>query len=56
MHLLYLGGASEKKIRQYVCAVVAISLQNISDVMKSAWTYSVALDASMHQSTSYLDI
>ncbi len=56
-NLAYLGGASEKKVRQYVRAVVAISLQNISDAMKFSWTYSAAFDASTtHQSISYLDV
>ena len=55
-HLSYLGGASETKLRQYVRVVVAICLQQVSDVMKSAWTYSIALDTSTHQSTSYLEV
>ena len=54
-NLGYLGGATKTKMRQYVQGVVAICLQNISDAMKSAWTYSAAFDASTHQSTSYLD-
>ena len=35
---------------------MAICLQNISDAMKSSRTYSIALDACAHQSTSYLDV
>jgi hypothetical protein len=54
--LEYLGGASEMVIRQHIQTIVAISLQNISDAMKSSWTCSAALDASTHQSTSCLDV
>lgn len=52
----YIGGASEKKITMCVRAVVVISLQKISSLMKASWAYSMALDASTHQSTSYLDV
>ena len=55
-NLAYLGGSSDVKVRQHVWTAVSISLQNISDAMKSSWTYSAALDASAHQSTSYLDV
>jgi hypothetical protein len=47
-NLAYLGGASEMVIRQHIWTIVAISLQNISDAMKSLWTYFAALDASTH--------
>ena len=52
-NLAYLSGASETKIRQYVRVSVVICLQNISNAMKSSWTYSIALDASTYQSSFF---
>jgi len=42
------GRGQQNKIWSYVQAVVGILLQNIADAMKSAWTYSIVLDASNH--------
>lgn len=54
--LAYLSGRNEAKIWQYVRAMVGISLQNITNIMQGARTYSIALNSSTHQSYSYLDI
>uniref|UniRef100_K3X620 Uncharacterized protein n=1 Tax=Globisporangium ultimum (strain ATCC 200006 / CBS 805.95 / DAOM BR144) TaxID=431595 RepID=K3X620_GLOUD len=54
--LAYYGGASEHKIASYVRAVLASNLQKIALMMRSSWSYAIATDAAIHQSTSYLDI
>lgn len=42
----------------YVCAVVAINLQNLSDLMESSWTYALELQhvAQEQPSSPYLDV
>lgn len=54
--LAYYGGCSEHKVASYVRAVLASNLQKIALMMRSSWSYSIATDAAIHQSTSYLDI
>ena len=54
--LASIGLASEGKVTSYVRIACALNLQKISEVMASAWTFSIAMDMSTHMSTSYLDI
>jgi hypothetical protein len=55
-NLGYLGHLTQRKLIDYVRILVAISLQNIKDVLSKMWCYSVAFDGSTYQHTSYLDI
>jgi hypothetical protein len=41
------------KMARVACAS---NLQRISDLLKSSWAFSIALDSATHQSTSYLDL
>ena len=52
----YLGNLSVLKIIAYICTLLAISLQDIKDLLSRTWCYSVAFDGSTYQHTSYLDI
>uniref|UniRef100_A0AAV1UC97 Transposase n=1 Tax=Peronospora matthiolae TaxID=2874970 RepID=A0AAV1UC97_9STRA len=49
-------GCSEHRVAGYVRAVVASNLQKIALMMRSSWTYTIATDAAVQQSTSYLGI
>ena len=54
--LAAIGSCSDCTIAKYTWYICAICLQKISELIKLAWTFSIALDMSTHMSTSYLDI
>ena len=54
--LASIGACSDSTISKYARIACAVNLQNISELLEKAWTFSVALDMSTHMSTSYLDI
>lgn len=43
-------------VAKYGRLVFVVNLQRISDLLNKTWAFSVALDMTTHQSTSYLDI
>ena len=51
-----IGVLSKFCVTSYVKAACAINLQVIAKLLQNSWTFSVALDMSTHQATSYLDI
>jgi len=53
-----LTGANDLIVGQYVCVLVATSLQHIADVLahKSVWAMSLAGDASTHRGQSFFDL
>ncbi|KAH9244819.1 hypothetical protein BASA81_017759 [Batrachochytrium salamandrivorans] len=54
--LAYLRGCSDTIASDYARIVCAASLQKISEALEAVWAFSIALDCSTHQSTSYLDV
>ncbi|KAH6577118.1 hypothetical protein BASA50_010582 [Batrachochytrium salamandrivorans] len=54
--LAYLRGCSDAIASDYARIVCAASLQKISEALEAVWAFSIALDCSTHQSTSYLDV
>jgi hypothetical protein len=43
-------------VNSFVRVVYAINLQHIFDILWHLWAFSLALDSTTHQSTSYLDL
>ena len=54
--LASIGRTSEDKVTSYVRISCALNLQKISEGMATTWTFSNAMDMSIHMSTSYMDI
>ena len=54
--LTIIGSCSDAIIAKYALFTCVINLQKISELLKKAWTFAIALDMSTHMSTSYLDI
>ena len=53
---IYLGTINQDHVINLCRIACAISIQKISDMMKEAWCFSLALDTSSHQCTTYLDL
>ena len=52
----HLRGCNDKIASDYTWIVCVASLQKISEALEAIWAFSIALDCSTHQSTTYLDI
>jgi hypothetical protein len=50
------GGCSAVVASNYTRLVCAYCLQTLSDVLRQVWAFSIALDGSIHQGMSYLDV
>ena len=51
--LASIGSYSEDKVASYARFVCAMNLQQLSDAIEGSWTFSIGIDMSTHQSTSY---
>ena len=51
-----LGHCSEGFVAKYVRIICAVAFQRISDMISDCWAFSIAVDGSCCQSTSYIDI
>jgi hypothetical protein len=50
------GGCSAVVASNYTWLVCAYCLQTLSDVLRQVWAFSIALDGSIHQGMSYVDV
>jgi len=55
-HLGQIGCINSSKVIAYTRYICAMAYQMISDVLKSVWAFSIALDGGNKSSTSYLDV
>ncbi|KAI9911291.1 hypothetical protein PsorP6_009055 [Peronosclerospora sorghi] len=55
-NLSYLQGCSEGVCATYIRIICAASLQDIHDILRRCWAYSIALDVGHAQGTSYMDV
>ncbi len=53
---LGLHACSRDEISNFVRVVCAINLQQIADLLRRSWAFSLALDFATHQSTSFFDL
>jgi hypothetical protein len=51
-----LHACSRDEISNFIWVVCAVNLQQIVDLLRHSWTFSLALDFATHQSTSFLDL
>jgi hypothetical protein len=51
-----LGFCSQENVASYVRATCASALQNLSMMLRTSWTFAIALDGSVNQGTSYIDV
>jgi len=53
---LGLHACSRDEINNFVRVVCVVNLQQIIDLLRHSWTFSLTLDFATHQSTSFLDL
>ncbi len=53
---LGLRACSHDEISNFVWAICAVNMQQITDFLCYSWAFSLALDSATHQSTSFLDL
>ncbi|CAK9222421.1 unnamed protein product [Sphagnum troendelagicum] len=56
LHNLVLRACSRHDVANYIRGVCVVNLQCIARHLCRAWAFSIALDSTTHQSTSYLDV
>jgi hypothetical protein len=56
LHNPVLRACSHHDVTNYIRVVCAVNLQHIARHLRHAWAFSIALDSTTHQSTSYLDV
>lgn len=52
--LASIGSCSDYKLGMYAQFSFSINLQNLVDLLESAWTFTIYMDMSTHRITSYL--
>jgi hypothetical protein len=53
--LSFLAGCSEGRVSQFIRVIVAVNLQKLFEVVKSAWAFSIGLDSGNSAGMNYLD-
>jgi hypothetical protein len=51
-----LCACSRDEINNFIRVVYAVNLQQIADLLHRSWAFSLALDSTTHQSTSFFDL